>query len=60
MACPCSDFDKERDQLKHVPINVTIILKMYLKETGWSAEVYIHWAQNSYHLQADVNMVIHL
>ena len=31
---------------------------MYLKETGWDGEGYIHWAQNRYRLQVDVNMII--
>jgi len=60
VAWRCSDLNKERDQLKLVHINVRIILKVYLKETGWSGKVYIHWAQNRYHLQADMNMVINL
>jgi hypothetical protein len=33
---------------------------MYLKDTEWGGEGEICWAQNRYHLQADVNVVINL
>jgi hypothetical protein len=38
VAWQCFDLNNERDQLKDVPINLRIILKMFLKETGWGGE----------------------